>query len=79
MNDINNKSDTMSKGTQSKETVEKSRYLPVHQETLKSQLEECTNMTNECCTSLFDLSLLVPSAPWVKFEKYEDEVAYILL
>jgi hypothetical protein len=39
--------------------------LPFHEENLKNQLDECLKATNENCSNLFDLSLLVPTAPWV--------------
>jgi hypothetical protein len=41
------------------------QVLPFHKENLKSQLDECIKKIGECASSLFDLSLLVPSAPWV--------------
>jgi hypothetical protein len=41
------------------------KILPFHKESLKSQLDECLKRTSECANSLFDLTLLVPSAPWV--------------
>ena len=44
---------------------QKSNCLPLHKENLKTQLEECCQETNKCTQSLFDLTLLVPSAPWV--------------
>lgn len=43
----------------------KSDSLPLHNESLKNQLDESLKMTSECCRNLFELSLLVPSAPWV--------------
>jgi hypothetical protein len=51
-------------------TKRKSEYMPVHKENMKSQLDECIKSTKECCSNLFDLSLIVPSAPWVKFRNY---------
>ena len=43
----------------------KSQLLPLHKENLKHQLEDCCAATQESCDRLFDLALIVPSAPWV--------------
>ena len=43
----------------------KSTCLPLHKENLKTQLDDCCKETNVCTQSLFDLALIVPSAPWV--------------
>ncbi len=42
----------------------KSQLLPLHRENLKSLLDECCLATQTSCSQLFDLSLIVPSAPW---------------
>lgn len=53
-------------GKDTKEKAQqKSTLLPLHRDNLKSQLEECCSMTQSTCGRLFDLMLLVPSAPWV--------------
>ena len=39
----------------------------LHKENLRDQLEECVSVTKVACSELFDLTLLVPSAPWVRF------------
>ena len=43
--------------------------MPLHKENLKIQLDECCKETNECSQSLFDLSLIIPSAPWASIKK----------
>ena len=52
-----------STGARKNET--KFNCLPMHEASMREQLNECIVATSQCCTSLFDLSLLVPSAPWV--------------
>lgn len=53
-------------GKDTKEKAQqKSALLPMHRDNLTSQLEECCSMTQSTCERLFDLMLLVPSAPWV--------------
>lgn len=52
-----------------KENTQKSNCLPLHKENLKVQLEECCKETVECSQSLFDLTLIVPSAPWTSIKK----------
>jgi hypothetical protein len=37
--------------------------LPLHKDNLKIQLDDCIKSTQETCRNLFDLSLIVPSAP----------------
>ena len=52
------------------ENAKKSKLLPFHVENLNFQLDECINSTTDSCSHLFDLSLIIPSAPWVnKFFK----------
>lgn len=47
----------------------RSNVLPMHKENLKTQLFDCCNATKDTCASLFDLMLLVPSAPWPAVKK----------
>ena len=41
----------------------------LNKESLRDQLEECVSVTHVACSELFDLTLLVPSAPWVRFNE----------
>ncbi|CAF0910568.1 unnamed protein product [Brachionus calyciflorus] len=43
--------------------------MPLHNESVKNQLDESLKKTSEVCRDLFDLSLLVPSAPWGAIKK----------
>ena len=56
---------TVQTGDGLKEAKKKSDLMPLHKENLKTQLNECLEATGESCKLLFDLSLVVPSAPWV--------------
>lgn len=47
------------------EKENKSDSLPFHVQSLKKQIDDSAKMTSDCCKKLFDLSILVPSAPWV--------------
>jgi len=42
---------------------------PLHKDNLKTQLNECLESTQNVCRDLFDLALLVPSAPWSAIKK----------
>ena len=59
----------------------KSQILfPLHGESLKKQLEECCELTRSTCDSLFDLMLLVPSAPWVSnFKEISERYRLVLV
>jgi hypothetical protein len=46
----------------------KSELLPIHRENFKSQLNSSLKLTEQCCRNLFDLALIVPSAPWVFYK-----------
>ena len=48
-----------------------SANLPFHEENLKAQLDVCMKATNESCANLFDLCLLVPTAPWVILKPFQ--------
>jgi hypothetical protein len=43
--------------------------IPLHNKNFKEQLDDCTRTLDECCSSLFDLTLMVPSAPRVRIKK----------
>lgn len=57
---------TIKNSTNNNESISKSSSLPFHTNSLKSLIDDSAKMTSECCKKLFDLSMLVPSAPWVK-------------
>jgi hypothetical protein len=50
-------------------TGQASGMLPLHRESLKSQVAECLETGQGVCRELFDLALLVPSAPWPVIRK----------
>lgn len=47
----------------------RSHLAPMHQENLRTQIDECHKSAQEACTDLFDLSLIIPSAPWAPLKK----------
>ena len=57
---------TVKTPTNNNEYINKSDSLPFHTNSLKSLIDDSAKMTTDCCKKLFDLSMLVPSAPWVK-------------
>jgi hypothetical protein len=60
----NNKPDLI---TRKEDSLRKLKLLPFHSENLSAQLDACISSTKESCDHLFDLSLIVPSAPWVLY------------
>ena len=40
-------------------------FLPMHRENLRGLIEDSLSWCSKCCTNLFNLSLIVPNAPWV--------------
>jgi hypothetical protein len=40
-------------------------FLPMHRENLRGLIEDSLSWCAKCCTNLFNLSLIVPNAPWV--------------
>lgn len=62
---------TVKNSSQNQQNLKRnSEFLPLHKENLKTQLEESIKLTSECTNDLFDLSLLVPSAPWVSLTSH---------
>jgi hypothetical protein len=61
------KSTTPAEGAKKGDSVKKPKVLPFHSESLNKQLDDCIASTTDSCNHLFDLSLIVPSAPWVVF------------
>ncbi|RNA15365.1 Histone H5 [Brachionus plicatilis] len=51
------------------EAQSNSSPLPFHNQSLRSQIDESAKVTSDCCQKLFDLSMLVPSAPWSAIKK----------
>ncbi len=58
---INNQNNEVTKNKN-----KKSEYLPLHKDVMQQQLTDCIKTCSNCCNNLFNFSLLVPSAPWVR-------------
>ena len=64
---MNNQNSELIKKIETKTNSKKQThdYLPIHKELIQQQLTDCIKTCSICCNNLFNLSLLIPSAPWV--------------
>ena len=65
----NNNKKKMKRETKRGDDDDADLLMPFHKHNLKSQLNDCLKCLSASCDDLFELTLLVPTAPWTPLKK----------